>query len=71
MINKNINHLHTKEGKEGKKNKRNVLSTTFLQQILSDRLLLAITNGQKSNFNNKFKFERIKTYHLRFLVKML
>jgi len=37
-------HMHT--------NKRNAMSTTFSQQILSDRLLLV---GQKSHFSGRFK----------------
>ena len=42
------------------------MSTIFLQQILSGRLLLS---GQKSNFSVRFKFESITTNHLRFVVK--
>ena len=42
------------------------MSTIFLQQILSGRLLLL---GQKSNFSVRFKFESITTNHLRFVVK--
>ena len=40
------------------------MSTTFLQQILSDKLLLVIIVGQKSNFSVKFKFKPITTNHL-------
>jgi len=29
--------------------------TIFVQQILCDKLLLAIISGQKSNFNSGFK----------------
>ena len=47
------------------------MSTIFLQQILSSRLLLAIIGEQKSNFSCEFKLELITTYHLRFVVKML
>ena len=38
--------------------------TTLSQQILSDRLLLAVISGQKSNFSGEFKLEPITTYHL-------
>ena len=38
--------------------------TTFLQQILSDKLLLAVMLGQKSNLSVSFKFEPITTNHL-------
>ena len=41
--------------------KRNDMSTTFLQQILSGRLLLL---GQKSNLSVSFKIEPITTNHL-------
>ena len=34
--------------------------TIFLQQILGDRLLLAITSWQKNNFNDGF---RLKTHN--------
>ena len=36
---------------------RNVMCTTFLQQILSDKFLLAITVKQESNFNGVFKLK--------------
>ena len=36
------------------------MSTTFLQQIISDRLLLL---GYKSNLIAKFKFKPIKINH--------
>ena len=49
----------------------NDMSTTFLQQILSDRLLLVIIVGQKSNLSVSFKFEPITTNHMWFVVKML
>ena len=39
--------------------------------ILSGRSLMTIIDGQKSNFNDKFKLEPIITYHLRFIMKML
>ena len=54
--------------KHVQKRLRNDMSTTFLQQILSDRLLLL---GQKSNLSVSFKFELITTNHLWFVVKML
>ena len=48
--------------------KRNDMFTTFLQQILSNRLLLL---EQKSNLSVSFKFEPIITNHLWFVVKLL
>ena len=36
---------------------RNAMSTIFSEQILSDRLLLAIMSGQKSNLSCGFKLE--------------
>ena len=36
----------------------------YLQQILSDELLLTITDRRKSNFNDKYKFELVTTCHL-------
>ena len=36
----------------------------FLQQILSDRLLLVVIVGQKSNFFVKFKLEPIISNYL-------
>ena len=52
---------------------RNAMFTILLQQILSDslikkkiisdRLLLTITDGQKSNFSSRFKLELITIYH--------
>ena len=44
------------------------MSTTFLQQILSDKLL---SLGQKSNISVSFKFEPITANHMRFIVKIL
>ena len=38
--------------------------TTFSRQFLGDKLLFAITDGQKSNLSYKFKLEPITTYHL-------
>ena len=43
--------------------------TIFSQQILSDRLLLVVIGGQKSNLSYRFKLEPITTYHLRFILK--
>jgi len=40
---------------------RNVMSTTFSQQILNGRLLLDVMSGEKSNLNCRFKLESIKT----------
>jgi len=37
---------------------------TLSQQIIGDRLLLAITSGQKSNISCRFKLEPITTHHL-------
>ena len=42
----------------------------FSQQILSDKLLLAINSGQKSNFSDKFKLESITIYYLGFVVEV-
>ena len=43
----------------------------FSRQILGDKLLFAITGGQKSNLSSKFKLEPITTYHLWFIMKVL
>ena len=43
----------------------------FTQWILSDRLLLIVTNRQKSNFNGGFKLELVIIYYLDFIVKIL
>jgi len=40
------------------------MSTTFLQQILSGRLLLVVIVGEKNNLSVSFKFEPITTNHL-------
>ena len=40
------------------------MSITFLQQILSGKLLLVVIVGPKSNLNVRFKFELITTNHL-------
>ena len=47
------------------------MSTTFLKQILSDKLLLVVIIGVKSNLSIGLKFELITTNHLWFVVKML
>ena len=44
--------------------KRNDMSTTFLQQILSSRLLLVVIVRAKSNLSVRFGFEPIITNHL-------
>jgi len=38
---------------------RNIMFTTLSQQILNDRLLLVVTDGQKNNFSNGFKLKLI------------
>ena len=43
---------------------RNAMSTTFLQQILSSRLLLVVIGRQKINLDCEFKFEPLTTYHI-------
>ena len=53
------------------KKKKNAISTTFLQQILSGRLLLVVISGQKSTLSCGFKLEPVTIYHMRFVVKML
>ena len=40
------------------------MSTTLSQQILSNRLLLIVTGGQKFKLSCEFKLEPITTYHL-------
>ena len=40
---------------------RNDMFTTFLQQILSSRLLLVVMGGQKNNLSCEFKLESITT----------
>ena len=47
------------------------ISTTFLQQILSGKLLLVVIVDAKSNLNVNFEFEPITTNHLWFVIKML
>ena len=39
---------------------KSAMSTTFLQQILCSKMLLAVTSRQENNFNSKFK---LKTYN--------
>ena len=49
---------------------RNVMFIIFSQQILCNKLLLAITDEKKkSNFSSEFKLELITTYHLKLLEK--
>ena len=43
----------------------------FSQQILSDKLLLAITDWQKSNFNDEFKLEQVTIFFIFFDNKKL
>ena len=45
---------------------RNNMSTTFLQQILSGKLLLVVIVGAKKNLSVRFKFEPITTNQLLF-----
>ena len=40
------------------------------QQILSGKLLLTVTNGQKYNFKCEFKLKAIITYLIQFVVKV-
>ena len=40
------------------------MSTTFSQQILSNKLLLVVRGGQKNKLSCEFKLEPIITYHL-------
>ena len=40
------------------------MSTTFLQQIISSRLLQVVIDGQKSNFIDKSKLEPVTIYRL-------
>ena len=46
---------------------KNALSTTFLQQILCGRLLLAVISGQKNSFSDEFKLKHVTTYYLLLL----
>ena len=55
-----------KSEKYNKKNlKRNTTSTTFSQQILCSRLLLAIISGQESNFGGEFKLKTCNNLLIR------
>ena len=45
--------------------------TTLSQQNIHGRLLWVVIGEQKNNFNDRFKLEPIKTYHLKFVVKTL
>ena len=42
---------------------------TLSQQILSNKLLLVVTDGKKSSFSSEFKLELITTYQLKLLEK--
>ena len=44
------------------KRMRNIISTTFSQQILCGWLLLVVIEWQKSNLSNKFKLKLITTF---------
>ena len=48
---------------------RNATFIIFSQQILSNKLLLAITDGKNTNFSSAFKLELITTFHLKLLEK--
>ena len=48
---------------------RNATFIIFLQQILSNKLLLAITDGKNTNFSSEFKLELITTFQLKLLEK--
>ena len=50
---------------------RNFTSTTFLQQILSDKFLLVVIEGKKSNFSISSRLEPVTTCHKGFVVKFL
>ena len=41
-----------------------VMSMTFLQQIISSRLLQVVIGGQKSSFIGNFKLKSITIYHI-------
>ena len=47
------------------KKKKNVMSTTFSQQILSGRLLLVVISGQRNILSCGFKLEPITIYHMQ------
>ena len=48
---------------------RNVMFIILSQQILSNKLLLVVTDGKKSSFSSEFKLELITTYQLKLLEK--
>ena len=48
---------------------RNATFIIFSQQILSNKLLLAITDGKNTNFSSEFKLELITTFQLKLLEK--
>ena len=50
---------------------KNDISMTFLQQIISSRLLQVVIGGQKSSFIGKFKLEPITIYYIWFVMKVL
>lgn len=56
------NHLLEKQGNYSNSyfSLKNAIFTVFSQQILYGKLLLAITSGQKNNFNGGFT---LKTYN--------
>ena len=47
------------------------MSTTILQQILSEDCYWPLLVDNKCNFSNTFKLKPIITYHIRFIVKVL
>ena len=47
------------------------MSMTFLQQIISSRLLQVVIGGQKSSFIGKFKLKTITIYYILFVMKVL
>ena len=50
---------------------RESTSIIFSQQILRDKLLLAITCGQKSNFSGESRLEPITACHIKLVIKLL
>ena len=50
---------------------KNVMFMTFLQQIISSKLLQIVIGGQNNSFIGKFKLESITIYHLWFVLKVL
>ena len=49
---------------------RNVVSITFSQQILDDKLFLAVTGGQETNFSGGHILDSIIVCYQRFILKM-